>query len=121
MKTAFQVFNGFAPKEYPKILREVFSFSAASQIVYDLLNENTSGVIDFVQSMYVDNVDNSSPIYFSFPITGHRVICPSFSQGVFPVYSVDQFQAIISCANSAAVVHVHWCNFPQAYYCYSVS
>lgn len=121
MYTAFQTFNGMSPKgtgaapNAPKVLPISLEFSASvTAIDVDLYKENTDGILPFVQSIYIDNKDNASPLEVTIPVTGQRITCPSSSQGTFPIYAVDQFQALFECAGQNPA-KVHLCNFAQPY------
>lgn len=111
---AFQTYNGFAPKEKPKVLPITLDFSTYTSVDINLLNENTKGVLQFVQSIYIDNKDNADPLEVTIPVTGQRITCPSSCQGTFPIYAVDQFQATFACVGGNDA-KVHLCNFAQPY------
>lgn len=90
LKTAFPTYNGYAPKEGTKALPVVFDFSVFGEITFDLLNENTQGIIQFVQSVWVDNTDNPNPLELIFGITQQRIVVPANAHGMWPVITCDQ-------------------------------
>jgi len=92
MKTAFPVFNGYAPTQGPKALPVTLDFTATQEIKFDLLLEETSGVIQFIQSIWVDNADNASPLILTFSQTQQRLVIPANAQGAWPVICPDQTQ-----------------------------
>jgi hypothetical protein len=96
LKTSFPVFNGFAPKEGPKALPIAFDFSSVSSMEVDLFTENTNGVIQYVQSVYVDNSLNPNDLEIRFPSTLQKIVIPATAQGVWPVFSIDQVRLTIS-------------------------
>lgn len=85
-KTEFPVFNGYAPAAGgPKAIPIVFDFTVASEIDFDLIAETTAGIIDFVQSIWVDNATNPNALRFTFSQTGQRLVVPANAQGIWPV------------------------------------
>lgn len=104
MKTAFPVFNGYAPKDAPKALPIPFDFSTVDSFEFDLLNENTQGIIGFVQSVYVDNYDNPNPLEIYVFGTQQRVVIPAGATGIWPIFSIDQVKMRVSSANDPAAI-----------------
>lgn len=94
--TAYSVFNGMAPKEGPKALTFDFDLRTVGTLTDDLLLENTNGVIQFVQTAYVDNSTNPNPLTIYFPITRQKLVVPATAQGNWPVFSPDQTQFTVS-------------------------
>lgn len=95
-KTAFPTFNGFAPKQGPRALPIAFDFTVESTMEFDLLIENTTGQIEYVQSVFVDNGNNPNPLVIYFPATQQRLIIPATAQGMWPVITIDQVRGVIS-------------------------
>lgn len=92
LKTAFPVFNGYAPMQGPKALPITLDFTAVQEIRFDLLLEETNGVIQYIQSIWVDNADNLSPLILTFSQTQQRLVIPAGAQGAWPVITPDQTQ-----------------------------
>lgn len=116
MKAAFSTFNGYGPKEGVKALPVAFDFSVLDVIDFDLLIENTSGVFQFVQSVWIDNSDNPGALTLIFGVTNQRIVAPAFSQGCWPVITVDQTRVRLSSPNHAAAVgQIILMNVPMAY------
>ena len=112
---AFGAFNGMVPKEGPKVLTYPFDFSSGSGTLEDdLLLENTNGVIQFVQSVYVDNSANPNPLTILFRITRQKIVIPANAQGIWPVFSIDQTQFQLSTTvNANAVGTLIFLNVPM--------
>lgn len=116
MRTAFPVFNGYAPKEGPKALPVDFDFTTLGTFAFDLMLENSEGVIQFVQSVYVDNSDNPGALTMRFAQTGQRLVIPANSQGQYPVICPDQTQVTMSSpVNASAVGRIILMNVPMPY------
>lgn len=90
MNPAFLVSNGLAPIGNPRALPLVLKVGATtSQVPVNLTLEEDVGLFDNVQTIYVDNADNTAPLILKFGITGQRIICPAQAQGYFAVCSPD--------------------------------
>lgn len=88
MRPTYQIAARSQPSQGSKALPVNFDFSAAAQIAIDLLLEMQSGEIDFIQSVYVDNSLNPSPVTFLFPnATGldNKLTVAARMQGYYPV------------------------------------
>lgn len=89
--TAFPVFNGMAPTQGPRALPINFDFTTSAQPqVHNLLTENANGIIQYVQSVWVENDDNPNTLYITFQGTGQIIAVPSKTHGTWPVFSTDQ-------------------------------
>lgn len=113
---AFGVWNGYAPAGGPKAMPYEFDFSVDAEIIADLLDENTRGVMGFVQGMYVDNSDNPNPFTIIFKITNQRIVVPANSQGTYPILAPDQTAFVASTTPGDGIkVLVQFLNVPTAY------
>ena len=116
LKTSFNTFNGYAPKEGVKALPLDFDFTSVGRIQLDLLNENTQGVIQFVQSVWVDNSDNPNALVITFGVTGQRITVPANAHGMWPVIAIDQVQFTLeSVVDPDATGQIILMNVPMAY------
>lgn len=95
-RTAFPVFNGFAPKQGPRGLPIDFDFSSVASVDVNMLLENTEGEIQYIQSIWADNSDNPGALTIRFGATNQRLIIPANAQGLWPVITIDQLRATIS-------------------------
>lgn len=113
-KPAFGIWNGYAPASGPKAMPYTFDFSDTTLITDNLLDENTRGIMQFVQGMYVDNFDNPTPFVITFDVTAQRIVVPANSCGTFPVLAPDQtgFRATQS---QGTIVYVQFLNVPTAW------
>lgn len=114
LKTAFSVYNGYAPNDTPKALPIAFDLTSVSFTEVDLLLENTQGVIGYVQSIYVDNSNNPEILNVLFYGTMQRLTVPAFAQGIWPVFSADQVKFKISTIpNDGATGNIILLNVPM--------
>lgn len=115
-RAAFSTFNGYAPKEGTKALPVDFDFRTTGVIDVDLQVENTNGVIQMVQSIWIDNTNNPNPLTIVFGVTRQRIVCPASAHGMWPVITVDQVSFRMSSVVSAgAVGQVILLNVPMPY------
>jgi hypothetical protein len=107
MRPAFECFNGLAPAEDqgPIALQVIFDFSVggASPISGDLLQEETTGAIDKVQAVYVDNSANGSSLTLQFFPTGQKILIPANKQGCYPVICGTPLKFTATSAGNVAV------------------
>lgn len=116
IKQAFPVFNGYAPKQGPKALPVTLDFSEKAEQAFDLVLENTEGVIDYIQSIYVDNSDNPNTVEFIFGVTNQRLVVPAGAQGNWPVIAPSQTRIFTrSTVDPKARVNVLLMNVPMPY------
>lgn len=122
-RTAFGIFNGMAPVTIgpegqqlpaPKCLPYRFDFSSVSEITDDLLTENISGELKFVQSVYINNRDNDVEFRIKFAVTNQEIVCPANCTGIFPVFAPDQtkFTGTMT-AQANRIVEVLFLNIPM--------
>jgi hypothetical protein len=115
-KPAFRVFNGLAPEEMPKGMPWVYDFSSVGDQSFDLQLENTGGIIQMVQSIFVDNSDNAAPVTIQFTITNQRLVIPANAQGIWPVIAPLQTQIrAITTPSAALKVTIILLNVPMPY------
>ena len=109
-KTGMRVYNGLAPIELPIGMPLSYPFPGGAGLLTiddDLLLPLTEGQISFVQSVWVDNADNDATVQIVFDGTGQRLIIPSRSQGVYPVFVGNPAHYHITSALVAAAYNVN--------------
>ena len=82
-----------------------FSLDFAAQpngITIDLQQEQQLDKLEFCQTIYVENQNNSSPVTFKSAITNQSVIVPAGAQGFFSFMAPKGFTA--TCLNQVSVV-----------------
>lgn len=86
----FPVFNGYAPTEGPRALAVDLDHSVKTSIDIDLYREETAGIINVIQSVWVDNSNNDFPLTLTFQGTGQRLVIPATAQGLWPVIAPEK-------------------------------
>jgi hypothetical protein len=116
MRTAFQVPNALAPADGvgPLYLPFELDFGAVSSIAFDLYEEQTNGVFDKAQCLYVDNKNNANAITFHFAGTDYEVTVPARAGGIFPIFTNGTTQCTVTTTTAAElVVPVAFVNVPM--------
>lgn len=116
----FQIPNNFAPawrggKGGPKGMHLSLDFSTDSEIDLDLFARVSALDLEFVQSMYVDNADNTAALIFTFQGLQQRVKVPASAQGVFPIIAPKTNPKIKVSTTPGVVIDVQLLNVPMAY------
>ena len=120
---SWKIYNGLGPKEGPKAIPISLPFSAQIGEIpfdYNLLAEDA--IFGMLQSIWIDNALNSSPLTLTLTGgTGQVIRCPSFSQGMFPALANGKQKIVAATAAADIVVPIILLNVPQPYFVYSVS
>lgn len=114
VRASFGISNGLAPAQGPKGLSLNLDFSAAVTIRGDFLLEETQGIIQGIQSVFVDNSQNASAVTITFGVTQQRLVIPANSQLTAPVFAVDQL-SFTATSVGAVIVPVTFLNVPMPF------
>lgn len=88
-----------------------FLTNSVTSYTLDLTNAQALGVIDQLQTAYIDNADNTEPLTITLN-TGMRIVCPAFTQGWFPLFSSNPPILIFSSSGNIDVT-VYLGNMPM--------
>lgn len=103
VKAAFQCFNGYAPANGPKSIALLTDFTTDTFIDFDLTLELAMQDIEFIQSMFVDNVGNAQALTFAFQISQQRIVVPAQKQGTFPIIAPSPLKFRVSTTNGVGI------------------
>ena len=105
------IYNALVPKEGPRTILTPLDFTASASILIDFTQayENTS--FSVVQSVWVDNFANASPVVFTVASTGQTIEVPANAQGVFPVIAAIRPKITITSAGNV-IVPCLWLTVP---------
>lgn len=114
--SAFNVFNGLAPINGPKALRIELDFSAITLQDFDLVKEQDADIINFIQSVWVDN--SQSPRRLDIDVQGvpFRLSVPIGAMGMFPIIQPGHFRCkfTVSAVFPAIKIPLIFLNVPCA-------
>lgn len=109
------VFTGMAPKDnQPLVVPRRYLLLAGVQHQDDFTVGQMDQILPPIQSVFLDNSANGSPLSIYIPVIDYSVVVGSFSQAVLPIYSPTPFTPRLTLAVDGAVTAL-WCNFLQPY------
>lgn len=115
------VYNGYLPDDnQPYIIPVDYDFSTFATTQEDLTVGQMNGTLPFVQTCFIDNSDNPSPLAVYINGSDYTLRVPSGGQGVYPIYAPNgPFQPRLTTVAGNGIsglplkVRVNWCNFQQ--------
>lgn len=108
------IFNQLVPGEGPKAIRAVLDFSTTDAFSLDLTNQQESGIIKAVQTLYIDASELLNPVTFTADRTQQRITVMPNTQGYYPFLlpNPPQFN-VESQAMLDSKIIVHMLNVPM--------
>lgn len=103
------------PAEGPIAVPVPINFANGNPQILDISQQVQQGRISLVQSLFVDNSGNDDPvsIQIGYPTALQTIVCPSNSQGYFPILSPNPAKFQIS-SNSTGSILLVLLNSPVA-------
>src|ERR1044072_5286380 len=111
LNNMYSVANMIVPKEGPKVVPVILDFSGIDTIELDGNQIVTMGGIDYIQTIYIDNSENTESVSIRSNITNQVITCPPHSQGNFNVFTPNMPKFYIS-TDGALEISIFFCNFP---------
>lgn len=106
------VYNAMVPAEGPKGLPVRIDLTVAQTATVDLSQQQALGQLSYIQTMYVDNLDNPQEISFTMNLTRQRLTVPAGVQVYVPILLPNP--PVIQVASTGGVaVDVHFLNVPM--------
>lgn len=84
-RMSFAIPSNAVPTEGPVGIPITLALAGIASVSGDFALEQTSGSIGFVQSAYIDNSGNASPLTIVFPGTQQNITVKGHTQGYYPV------------------------------------
>lgn len=91
------------PPGASKSLKYPFTLPANGQLTFDLQQQQASGQIENIQSVFIDNSGNASAITLYSSGPNFNVVCPPYSQGMFPILVSSVARFVLSGSGSGAL------------------
>lgn len=103
--------QGVAPDDFmgPRVCPYLLSLSANVAQQFDMVREISSGQIDNIQAVWVDNQLNTAALVIT--LDWQRLVVPIGGQGVFPVLTKNP-QNVTVLSTASAAVQVAFINTP---------
>lgn len=117
MSNSFQSPNLSQPFDGSRAIAVALDFTNVSSLALDLVSEMLDGKIENIQSIYIDNADNSAVLdltLFGAPIP-QRIRAQANSQGWYPISWPVNSARFRAQSNSGAIVNVIFANFAMPY------
>ncbi len=83
----FGINNVIIPKSGPACIPATLDFSNAASIEIDGEIVTSTGKIEYLQGVYIDNSDNAVPLTMICGTTGHRIVAKANTQGYYTILS----------------------------------
>jgi hypothetical protein len=105
---------GLAPDDFmgPRAMPYSFALSANVPQTFDMYKEISSGQIDNVQSIWVDNQNNTAVL--TIQMDWQRLVVPIGAQGVFPVLTKNPANVTLI-SNASASIQIAFLNTPTPF------
>lgn len=85
----FGISNVIIPKGGPATIPALLDFTNTGEILIDGEIVISTGKIEYLQGVFIDNADNPDALSMTLDTTGQRVICPANSQGYFSILATN--------------------------------
>jgi hypothetical protein len=103
---------GYYPAEGSKVCSLRYNFSALLNYFEDLQQLKIMGMETAIQSMFIDNSQNSQAVTIVIPGTQQVIVVPPNYQGIFPIFLTDGPAYFISVAAVGGYTNVLLLNVP---------
>ena len=84
-RSAFSIPRNARPVDGGTAVPVALDFSTINNASGDLSQEQTSGAIGFVQSVFIDNSLNTKALSITFPGTQQKITVKANTQGYYPI------------------------------------
>lgn len=81
----FGINNMVLPKGGPKVIPYTLDFTTLTQIQVDTTQMIQSGLIEYIQTLYIDNKDNTGVLTLNIELLNQRIVIPAGRQGYWNV------------------------------------
>jgi hypothetical protein len=117
MQAPYQTANLAQPEAGSMAISETLDFTAGTLLAIDLTQEYLQGKMDFIQSVFIDNADNSSvtDLIFSGGPIAQRIRAQANSQGWYPVSWPHGAARLTASTQGGVKVNVIFANFAMPY------
>jgi len=85
----FGIANVVVPAGGPKVVPVTVDFTVNPSVLIDAQNLVSSGKIEYLQGVYIDNSGNVNAVSLTMSTTNQIITCPARSQGYFSIMVPD--------------------------------
>jgi len=101
---SFGVSNVIVPKNGPKAVPVSLDFSNDGEIDINCEQVISQGKIEYIQTLYVDNADNTNPLTLICSVTRQRLIIKGRAQGYFAILAPNPPVITVSTNQTANLI-----------------
>jgi hypothetical protein len=117
IRTGFPLALGAKSSSGPFGVNVTLDFTTGNVVSGDLVQEQMIGTIDYVQSIWIDNSQNTKVLTITFPGLGQSITVKANTQGLYPVIAQQgPIRWTATSVGAAVVVPVIMMNVPQQSY-----
>lgn len=113
-RVAWPVSFGNAPKDGSRAMMQALNFALESPVGVNLTYEQESGRLEFVQSIYVDNSNNTATLTATFQGTQQTISVPAGYQAYLPVLATLDNPKMSFATTGTPTVNIWLLSFPMA-------
>lgn len=116
--TSLKPANMVLPTEGSKAMGFAFDHTVLATVVKDFQQEETNGVIDTIQSVFIDNANNAAPFILTVrgAVPPQRIYVQPFSQGYFPVTAPIGPLTVSANTTPGQTINTIFYNCPMPYF-----
>lgn len=107
----FTPFYAEVPKEGPKSIPQRIDFTTNVSWSIDFSNLTANETITMIQTLFIDNSNNSDSLSVVFEGTQQTLICPPLAQGYFPILTQNWPKCVVS-TSGGVVILIEFINIP---------
>lgn len=107
------IFNQMVPDEGAKSVRATCDWENVDEYTVDLTDAMQRGIIRSVQSLYIDNRDNSNAVTIQTTGSQQRITFPGLCQGYVPILLPVPGIFTVASTSSATKTFIHCLNVPM--------
>lgn len=112
--SSYRVHNGLAPKTLPRSLMRTIDFTINKTVIVNLIKDKDADIIEWVQTIYVDNSQSGDPLIITCTQTQQTVTIPAGYQAYLPVLSNEPVFSMTSASGLLIDVHFLTAAYPAA-------
>lgn len=123
MTNSFKSSNLAQPSAGSESIGHTIPLNTGISVNVDLTHSKELGKLDFVQSVYIDNADNTARLDLTFhgAPNDYRISCPPESQGWFPVCWPIGAMRFTASSSGGVAVNIVLSNFAMPYLVWTVA
>lgn len=105
---------GYYPQEGSRCISAQYSWTSQAGYYEDLSQIVARGIETSIQGVFIDNSQCTLAATMLIEGTGHVLVCPASSQGIFPCFFTANpaFQLTVSTTQASAVTRLYLINVP---------